>query len=489
MRIIFDFYEIFYQFLMISIIFLSLYFTNSFSLSNKLVRLSALDVTQKLEQSPKSIVFVSDDEELIKFAYPAIEKYKDQVQFLLTSPDQVPSSFYTTNPSIIPFEFTKPLKIDSPPLDSASFSYWVERIIDPTHYNIALPIQLIKILDGSIPALFEINKCDTETKKVENGLTIFKTTSSLFQKFNIKVNTGLYVYRPQDRQLIPYNGSFALQSFSRLTHFSLIDPNSTKIILAFVVDEWGNKTTKQYELLENLSYIYGCDKYYYTLVDIPKAQKLFKGTAIHEIKKPIFIMCDISSSFPRKWIYNSTEDSNFETLKEFVSEVISNKKTPTIISEPVPDYNSSNNSVIQRIVNSNFADFVYDDTWETVVMFEQDGNMKCKLFLQLYKAIAKILGSKYTRFYIFDVTKNDIPPEVPEVTYYPMVMMWPAGMKDQPKVFSGEYNFQGIMKFIKECASHKLSVAKFDTNQILQSINEKVNKLKKKEPTEVNNEL
>ena len=52
--------------------FLLLFIKGVFSTTPKLVRLSALDVTQKLEQSPKSIVFVSDDDDLLKFAYPVI---------------------------------------------------------------------------------------------------------------------------------------------------------------------------------------------------------------------------------------------------------------------------------------------------------------------------------------------------------------------------------------------------------------------------------
>lgn len=468
---------------MIYSLILFLFTKNSYSVS-KLIRSSAFDITQQMENSPKSIVFVSDDENSIEFAYSAIKEYKDQVKFFLTSPSEVPSSFYTTDPSIIAFKYTKPWKIESPPLDSTSFSYWVQRVIDPTHYTIALPQQLEKILDGSTPVLFNIYDKKPQPAKIteKDEITVFESKSSLFQNFNIKVSPGLYAYRPQDKHLIPYNGSFSLQVSSQLTYYSLIDPNSNKIIIAFIIDEWGKESTDQYELLEKLSNLYGCDKYYYTLIDSTNAHKLFKGIGIYSIKRPICVISDTSNPHHR-WIYNQTTDGeiDFESLKKFVSEVVSNQREPTVISEPIPDYQKVNYSSVQPIVNSNFGDLVYDDTYETVVMFIREENKKSKILLIFFKAIAKIIDNKYTKFYTFNVTNNDMPNDVPEATTYPMVVMWPAGKKDQPKVFSGEITFQGVFDFVKECASHKLAIPKFDLKEVLQSITEKVSKIIKKE--------
>ena len=58
--------------------FLSLFCKYSYSIS-KLVRESAIEITQKLEQSPKSIVFVTDNENSLDFSYSAINEYKNQI--------------------------------------------------------------------------------------------------------------------------------------------------------------------------------------------------------------------------------------------------------------------------------------------------------------------------------------------------------------------------------------------------------------------------
>lgn len=467
-----------------SFIILSLFLKSSYSIP-KLVRSSAIDLTEQMEHSPKSIVFVSDDENLINFAYPAIKKYKDQVKFFLTSPSEVPSSFCTANLSIIAFKYTKPWKIDSPPLDSTSLSYWVQRVIDPSHYTIALPQQLEKILEGSSPALFEIYDKDPKLAKIDekDEITIFESKSSLFKNFNIIIKPGLYAFRPQDKSFIPYNGSFALQTSSHLTHYSLIDTSSKRIVISFIIREWDQEASKEYELLKQLSDIYGCEKYYYTLVDVSYAQKLFRRIGIHSIEKPVFIVSDTFSNPPQKWIYNQTEygEINIQSLDKFVSEVIANHVTPTVISEPIPDYSKENISSVQTIVNSNFADLVYDDSCETVVMFTKELKAKTNILIMLFKAIAKVLDNKYTKFYFFNITKNDIPNEVPISSNYPMVIMWPAGMKDQPKIFAGEITFQGVFDFVKECASHKIATPKFDIKQVLQSIPEKFHRKGKEE--------
>lgn len=466
--------------------FLSLFCKYSYSIS-KLVRESAIEITQKLEQSPKSIVFVTDNENSLDFSYSAINEYKNQINFYLTSPNEVPSSFYTTDPSIIVFKYTKPWNIEPPPLDSTSFSYWVQRVIDPTHYTIALPQQLEKILKGTNSVLFEIDGgSKKDPKMTENEITIFKSKSSLFKKFQSHIQPGLYAYRPQDKRMIPYNGSFALQVSSPLTHFSLIDKNSNKYTIAFIIDEWGEKCSEQYDMLEKLSNTYGNERYYYTLINTPNASKLFRGIGIYSFDRPIFIVSNISSDPPLRWIYNKTAEGEvtLESLKKFVSEIESNQKVPTIISEPIPNYSKENPPAVQPIVNLNFADLVYDDSCETVVMFVANDNIQSKLLAIVFKAVANILDNKYTKFYTFNVTKNDIPEDVPDVSTYPMCIMWPAGKKDQPKVFSGEVTFKNVFDFIKECASHKIAIPKFDPKQVVQSITEKINKLLKKEQKE-----
>lgn len=72
--------------------------------------MNSYELTEKLENSINSVLFITDNEEQIKFAHSTIEIFKDKIQFLLGLPKDFPE-YYNENPTIIFFKKNQKVRL------------------------------------------------------------------------------------------------------------------------------------------------------------------------------------------------------------------------------------------------------------------------------------------------------------------------------------------------------------------------------------------
>ena len=418
----------------------------------KLEPKTSQEATKEMESSEKSILFITHNLSSIDFAKEAFNKYNGQIKFILSPPEEVPKTFYIANPTIIPFHRTKPVKIEQPPHDSKSFVYWVERVINETHYNVVLPQQLKSILTGPIPALFQIDSPSKPPENVPNNITLFLSNSKLFSQFNIDIKEGYYVFRPQDQQFIPYNGSYFQQIYSPLTNINDVKNDESRLTLGFVVEKYGNQTKSQSEILSNLYEIYG-EKYLYLFLFNDENSLIAKNAPEMSLPTPFFLILNISSHPHVRWVLSENIDS-LDHITKFINSVENKEISPTIVSEPEVPFDPNEN--LHKLVSTTFEEYVYDDSYEAVVIFLNEELVGFRRYAVL--ALTSVLKFEYLRIFYIDVSKNDLPLNVPQIYNYPGIIVWPAGKKDEPIIFKND-NFDliknDILDFIFNCISKK----------------------------------
>ena len=432
-----------------------------------LPRIYASAFTDFLRNHEKTIALVEqEDMTIYNFVAPAIERYGHSVGFVVTSSADIPSQFCHSTPCIVAFAGKKLLEIEAPPNETIAFTEWVARVIDPSIYKVTTEQKLHELLDGSEPLLFAVDV----DERIDSDVVVYHVSSDLMERCGVPHEKGFFVYRPQDVQFIAYNGSFVEQSKSKLIHISKWNESDQPFIAGFV-----SETVDMNLLLELADEFHGRCNFMWTT-----AEKLRQYPGFKRLEGNHFVVFDSRDNLRKKWIVSDVEKfRSIEFLRRFLENVFSDAISPTVLSEPVP---TESDSAFMQIVGSNFADFVYDDAKEAVVLFVNDDcatNIKCKMLQMLMKGAAMIMKkSTRVRFYWINVDKNDLPVSLPEINAYPSIMMWPAGRKaEPPEVFHGNSSISDFVEFVSKAASHSFQETSLDLQKVKDKVTEKVNEL------------
>lgn len=448
--------------------------------------MNSYELTGKLENSINSVLFITDNEEQIKFAHSTIEIFKDKIQFLLGLPKDFPE-YYNENPTIIFFKKTK--KCDWPHINSKNFSIYCDRMLNP--YVKAGISDIRSLFHSGKTFIAEVDISESNFRETElETVNIYKVNSSTLHRFNLSVDgPGLYFYRPEDRQFIRYDKGKKNFPQTRLTHYTKIPENTTKMIISFVVDSWGVDCSKYLNLLEELSHMYGNVNYYYTLIHPSETFKFFKGSGIFFLKPPYFIVSNISCYPAKKFIYNETVDGKFNSvkLKKFILDVLSKKKKPFIASEKINDYEKNNSKSFNYVANSNFDELVMNEKHPCAVYFRNElldiNQISDFVFLSNPKNESRM------KFFVFDVLKNDIPFNYPELKPYPVLITWDKDKKE-PKDFEYfDFDFNEYVSVIDAQNPNENDNEKSFCVSLKQSLNETINSSKYKVDDLMNKEV
>ena len=442
-----------------------MFFLNCLALCSlaELPKLYASALTEFLVTHPKTIAFVEQPHmEVYDFVLPAVERFAAQVGFVVTSTEDVPAQFCRSTPCIVAFDGKKLLGGEPAPNDTLGFLEWVEWVIDPSVYNIRSDNTLRRLLNGSEPVLFAVDA----NEKIDAETVVYHVAPDLLKRCGVTLGQGVFVYRPQDLQFVAYNGSFAEQSKSKLIHIS-----KWKEVEGYVAGFVANSA--DLGILMQLADEYaGRCKFMWTT---PESLRLYHGFKL--IEGPKFVVFDSRNLQKLKWFATDAEKfGSIEYLRGFLDSVFKGEVEPAIVSEAVP---SVNDSALKQIVGSNFAELVYDDAKEVLVLFMNDNcaSIKCKM-LQMVMNGAATLMKKNERvcFYWINVDRNDLPESVPEIRTCPSIMMWPAGKKaDPPEVFHGDSTISEFVEFMSKTASHSFEEAGLDMQKVKDKFSKKVN--------------
>ena len=135
-----------------------------------------------------------------------------------------------------------------------------------------------------------------------------------------------------------------------------------------------------------------------------------------------------------------------QTLQDFVAAWKAGTLKRYFTSEPIP---TENPGPIYKVVGKTFVDEVINNDQSVFVRYYAPWCEFSGILEPIYKRIAEaMVNNKEIKFCEIDSTKNDI--EGYPFEGYPVIKFFPAGKKDQPFYYNGDFTEEALAKFIQE---------------------------------------
>ncbi len=144
---------------------------------------------------------------------------------------------------------------------------------------------------------------------------------------------------------------------------------------------------------------------------------------------------------------NEDEDFEAETLTKFVEDLLANKLSPYMKSQPVPQ---EQEGPVLEMVADNYDTEIHKVNKDAVVFFHAPWCGHCKEFKPVYEEIAKevMAVNKNIVFAKMDATANDIPYMFPSIRGYPAIFFVKASDKFEPVQYSGDRSIDHVTEWI-----------------------------------------
>jgi len=151
---------------------------------------------------------------------------------------------------------------------------------------------------------------------------------------------------------------------------------------------------------------------------------------------------------PLKYKMNPVDDFDGSDLRKFVNQAQDGLLSPVWRSQPIP---VKQEGPVQNIVADNFEKVVLTKPGDRDVVFYIFAPWcgHCKKFDNIYKKLAKDLGSERLIFTKMDGTANDLPPGF-NIKGYPTIFFIPAHKKYEPVVYDGDRTTNNFREFINK---------------------------------------
>lgn len=431
--------------------------------------------------------------EQLRFATYAISKYRDHIGFAVICSPELSAQMNVAPFDTPEFKLYRHLKeVEDKPLSNSPilFKSWCEEILGIESRQLIHPEQLRVLFMGHKNAIIGINQAPKPPNFPKNEI-FYEAPSALFKFFELNVSTGVYIYRPADRQLVgPIQGNVKSYSHSNIIDVSnLFSLPKKQFISGYFVNGYDDNTTiKEILILNNLAAKFKDNIYFSPLEHGEVALDIFKFGKFTHFKTPFFFILDIPQAFSSvildndsqisRWaITNTRTMHDFDYLCSFVDDVIHEKgqKYPFVSDD-------CDKNDIHKLVANDFKSKIIENNnkKDKVVLFlRYDMRDANRMAITLMKV--EELLKEYIDAFIFDFSKNDIPNIVgPFANQLPLFAHFPNDNKEKPFVMYPPFKFDAVVENISLHSSMKFNIPKYDLLNVTQNILDELGKVTSK---------
>lgn len=176
---------------------------------------------------------------------------------------------------------------------------------------------------------------------------------------------------------------------------------------------------------------------------------------------PAFAIQDTAKN--QKFPFDQEKEITLDNIKAFVDDFVAGKIEPSIKSEPIPETQEGDVTVV---VAKTYNEIVLDDSKDVLIEFYAPWCGHCKALAPKYEILASRYANSDFKDKVviakLDATANDIPDEVQG---FPTIKLYPAGAKDEPVTYSGPRTVEDLIKFISENGKYEAFVSESQETQ------------------------
>lgn len=465
--------------------------------ANYLPRLTGINLTQLISKNSFCvIIYTNNFNTRFDFINFAITKFSSHIKFAIASLNEsiAPRLLNHKNHNfvIVPYKNGQKVETVSAPKTAIEFANWCEKITRPSVLRINHIDQLRRILGEPGTVLFGVNMISKPVYIKDSNIPFYSINQTYFQYLGISVNTGLYVYRSSDRQLIKSGENYKKFIKSPLADFSLLyitssneiedqEINSTsKYFGGFFVDRENiNETSIEATTLIKLSNKYRTIKF--GLIEGETADKLSLLSQLQFIKRPFFVLFNINDiNTNQLQNHYITFSKDVKSIEQFINNILEGKQDFTKIS--------GKNSKVDLCYNSIESVISDNQNNDVLVLFSESLHSYSSKFLYfLAEESIKLINSKSSpqnkiELYRYDLSQNDIP-NVLQISsennnnnrnQLRNLVLYPKGKEKSELYFDSDESIGSMIDFILSGISFKCEIPEFDEAEIMKEINDRV---------------
>jgi protein disulfide-isomerase A1 len=156
---------------------------------------------------------------------------------------------------------------------------------------------------------------------------------------------------------------------------------------------------------------------------------------------------------------NGQTSPSEQELSSFLSSFFEGTLKRDIHSEPIP---TSQTTAVQNIVGLTFDSLVLETDKDVFVEFYTQTCAPCKAMAPQWEKLAQsfdnnVEGKKRVMIGQIDAEANDVPGDI---RGFPWLLLYPAGKKDEPVLYSGKTTVEDMALFVKQQGTFGVDVLK-----------------------------
>jgi len=396
-----------------------------------------------------SFIVFSDHRFVLDFMDFSITKFQENVGFAYASFNLSTEFGCTRAPCFCFFKGDDIISQENPPVHAIKFLTWINRLVTPTVRHIRTSIEVKELLSSKVPTVFLIGD-QSIPNDLPQDVRVNFVPQAVFKDMGIDISAGTYVYRPNDRELLPMDRPFKdLIRTSIRSSFGASKPYSA---FFFTDDSNMDKAHAGVMLMNRLADKY--EQFSFSILNTQIHEDIINRGSLKIVKAPFLVVFESNNISNNRWVVHNSEWSDDGYFFSLFDNISSKIQPYTLISKPEPV--GQELLTFKELVADSFVERVTDPRYDVFVVFTAAWCHHCNSFKPILNETSTSLKDHPVRFYWMDGTENETPSIVPDFPGFPTMFLWPANNKSNPVQYDEERTSGGILKFINQYATHKV---------------------------------
>ncbi|OHT01953.1 hypothetical protein TRFO_31089 [Tritrichomonas foetus] len=424
-----------------------IYYTNKYDETN---------VTDFLKDNkPCVLIFAQNNISSFEYTNLALKRFAKHIKFAVGTDSAAKVLNIPKIPSIHLFVNGAPTSNFTGFSNSIAFSRWCQEIHqNATNSHIVYEYEDLRlILESRATVLLGVNSLKPP-KEYKNDIRFIAVQSHAFSFFNISVQTGYYIYRGIDRQLIRTSGNYNSYAKTPLVDVEKDDIKRKQYFCGFFMDILNSSVASQeITLLQNLARKF--PDFYFGPISGSVSRFMSTFGQLEYIKKPFLVVWNTSDISKNRWTLLGDEAHDVTTVESFLNDIKDGKREFNHISQTL---NESLPENAYTLVHSNFFKKIEEEKRCSLVLFYKTKTGFEYRFHNIINHSREILPE--IAFFTFDISKNDFPEGVPHTKSTPFMVLFKKN--EEPSMIGVGSSLQNFVSELVNAAGNGIKMPDID---------------------------
>lgn len=450
--------------------------------STHLPVVSPSNITAFLARYPLAVVFFHARNYRFDYTNFGIYKYSGKIAFA-RAVQGAGTPYCAREMCAVAYRGGKALRVQPPPENAIGFAKWCQRVSRMGEVAVIdTPEVLKEVFQQSGNSLFGVNMKTKPDFVRGDDMQFFLVSNSMFNYFDMKVDSGLYLYRSADRQLIKTDRNYMKYTKTVLVDAEEINLDEGGYFGGFFIDDSNNNATMvQINVLTKVAQAFE-NKISFAIFYGDVKDEIKKISKLNFVQSSFFCVFDKENLTKRWVVLDSEKYTSVSFLENLVQKILSGEEKNTLLSgEKTFNHSLSFNEYQEKIAEKGDKFVLY---------LSKSIHKRNRVLLE---TILKYIHIDNFKFYTYDTDTNEVPDDYLFQTLVPKMIFYPEGK--EKVVYEDIFEPTSIVRFLSEEGTNTIAFSDdYDPANIKKEVNTilypKLFKNQKNNSTELkNNEL